>query len=39
MLIVRGINVFPSQIEDVIVDIPEVTEHFQVILDRNAKMP
>ncbi|WP_340818378.1 phenylacetate--CoA ligase [Methanolobus sp. WCC4] len=38
MLIVRGINVFPSQIEDVIVDIPEVTEHFQVILDRNAKM-
>ncbi|MDG6243157.1 MAG: phenylacetate--CoA ligase [Methanolobus sp.] len=38
MLIVRGINVFPSQIENVIVRIPEVTEHFQVILDRNAKM-
>jgi phenylacetate-CoA ligase len=38
MLIVRGINVFPSQIEDVIVDIPEVTEHFQVLLDRNTKM-
>ena len=37
MLIVRGINVFPSQIEDVIVDIPEVTEHFQVILDRNDR--
>ena len=38
MLIVRGINVFPSQIEDVIVKIPEVTEHFQVLLDRNVKM-
>ncbi len=38
MLIVRGINVFPSQIEDVIVRIPEITEHFQVILDRNLKM-
>lgn len=38
MLIVRGINVFPSQIEDVIVKIPEITEHFQVILDRNKKM-
>jgi phenylacetate-CoA ligase len=38
MLIVRGINVFPSQIEDVIVNIPEITEHFQVILDRNKKM-
>ncbi|WP_094227551.1 phenylacetate--CoA ligase family protein [Methanolobus psychrotolerans] len=38
MLIVRGINVFPSQIENIIASIPEVTEHFQVILDRNAKM-
>lgn len=38
MLIIRGINVFPSQIEDVIVKIPEITEHFQVILDRNKKM-
>jgi phenylacetate-CoA ligase len=38
MIIVMGINVFPSQIEDVIVNIPEITEHFQVILDRNKKM-
>lgn len=34
MLIVRGINVFPSQIEDVIAGIPEVTDQFQVVLDR-----
>ncbi|WP_406658323.1 phenylacetate--CoA ligase [Methanolobus sp. ZRKC2] len=38
MLIVRGINVFPSQVEDVIAKVPEVTEHFQVLLDRNQKM-
>ncbi|AFV22567.1 phenylacetate-CoA ligase [Methanolobus psychrophilus R15] len=38
MLIVRGINVFPSQIENIIAKVPEVTEHFQVILDRNQKM-
>ncbi|WP_406661419.1 phenylacetate--CoA ligase [Methanolobus sp. ZRKC3] len=38
MLIVRGINVFPSQVEDVIVKVPEVTEHFQIIVDRNNKM-
>ncbi|MGP8329394.1 MAG: phenylacetate--CoA ligase family protein [Methanosarcinaceae archaeon] len=35
MLIVRGINVFPSQIEDVIANIPEITGHFQILLDRN----
>jgi phenylacetate-CoA ligase len=35
MLIVRGINVFPSQIEDVIAGIPEITDQFQVVLDRS----
>lgn len=35
MLIVRGINVFPSQIEEVIVQIPQITDQFQVILDRG----
>lgn len=35
MLIVRGINVFPSQIENVIANIPEITGHFQILLDRN----
>ncbi len=35
MLIVRGINVFPSQIEDVIAGIPEITDQFQVLLDRS----
>lgn len=34
MLIVRGINVFPSQIEDVLVSMPEVGNYFQVVVDR-----
>ncbi len=38
MLIVRGINVFPSQIQDVISRIPQVGDYFQLILDRNKHM-
>lgn len=34
MLIIRGINVFPGQIESVLMDIPEVGEHFHILLDR-----
>jgi phenylacetate-CoA ligase len=34
MLIVRGINVFPSQIEDVLLSMPEVGSYFQVVVDR-----
>lgn len=37
MLIVRGINVFPSQIEDVLVGIDEITDQFQILLDRNHR--
>jgi len=35
MLIVRGINVFPSQIEDVLMGIPEIGDYFQVVVDRK----
>ncbi len=35
MLIVRGVNVFPSQIEHVLMQIPEVGEHYMIILDRR----
>ncbi len=34
MLIIRGLNVFPSQIEHVLMDMPEVGEYFQVVLER-----
>ena len=34
MLIIRGINVFPSQVESVILDMPEFEPHYQLIVDR-----
>jgi phenylacetate-CoA ligase len=34
MLIVRGVNVFPSQIEHVLMQTPELGEHYMIILDR-----
>ncbi|MDK2796055.1 MAG: phenylacetate-CoA ligase [Archaeoglobaceae archaeon] len=38
MLIVRGVNVFPSQIEHVLMQIPEVSEHYMIILDRKEEL-
>jgi phenylacetate-CoA ligase len=35
MLIIRGINVFPSQIEHVLMTLPEVGDQFMVYVDRN----
>lgn len=34
MLIIRGVNVFPSQIESVLMDIQEVEPHYQLVIDR-----
>ncbi len=34
MLIIRGINVFPSQIEHTLLQIPEVESHYMIIVDR-----
>ena len=34
MLVIRGINVFPSQIEHVLLGIPEVGKQFMVYVDR-----
>ncbi|MBE8538943.1 AMP-binding protein [Geoglobus acetivorans] len=34
MIIVRGVNVFPSQIEHVLMQVPEVGEHYMIILER-----
>jgi phenylacetate-CoA ligase len=38
MLIVRGVNVFPSQIEEVLMKMHEVGEHFQIVLDRKGEL-
>jgi len=34
MLIIRGVNVFPSQIESVLVEIAEASPNYQIIVDR-----
>ena len=34
MMIIRGVNVFPSQIEYVIMGFPELAAQYQIILDR-----
>jgi phenylacetate-CoA ligase len=38
MLIIRGINVFPSQIEYALMTVPEVGQHFQIIIDRKGAL-
>jgi len=36
MLIIRGVNVFPSQIESVLMEIKGVAPHYQIIVDRKG---
>jgi phenylacetate-CoA ligase len=38
MMIVRGVNVFPTQIEELILKRPELTPHYQCVLTRNGVM-
>jgi len=38
MLIVRGVNVFPNQIEQVLAGVPGVARHYQVVLTKQGVM-
>jgi len=38
MLIIRGVNIFPSQIENVLLGIEETEPHFQIIVRREGAM-
>lgn len=38
MLIIRGVNVFPAQIEAILVDIEGLEPHYQVILDKAGAL-
>ena len=38
MMIVRGVNVFPTQIEELILKRPELTAHYQCVLTRENHM-
>jgi phenylacetate-CoA ligase len=36
MLIIRGVNIFPSQIEEVLMRIEETQPHYQIVVDRGS---
>lgn len=38
MLIIRGVNVFPSQIEGVLMSIPEIGGNYEIIVTRDGHM-
>src|SRR5512140_1638291 len=38
MLIIRGVNVYPSQIEAVLVGLPDVAPHYQLVVERQGSM-
>lgn len=38
MLVIRGVNVFPSQIEGVLMDIPEVGSSYEIVVTRENYM-
>ena len=38
MLIIRGVNVFPSQIESVLMETSEVAPHYQLVVDREENL-
>jgi phenylacetate-CoA ligase len=38
MLIIRGVNVYPSQIEAVLVGLPDIAPHYQLVLERKGSL-
>jgi phenylacetate-CoA ligase len=38
MLIIRGVNIFPSQIESVLMETPGLAPHYQLIVDRQGQL-
>ena len=38
MLIIRGVNVFPSQIEELICSVPQLVPHYQIIVEKHGHL-
>lgn len=38
MLIIRGVNVFPSQIEELLLSIEGIEPHYQIVVDRKGQL-
>lgn len=38
MLVIRGVNVFPTQIEEVLLQIPEIGPHYEILVERQNRL-
>jgi phenylacetate-CoA ligase len=38
MLIIRGVNLYPSEVERVLLKVPDVAPHYQLVIERPAAM-
>ena len=38
MMIVRGVNLFPTQVEELLLSLPALSPHFQCVLDREGHL-
>jgi phenylacetate-CoA ligase len=38
MMIIRGVNVFPTQIEEKLLAIPALSMHYRIVLSREGRM-
>jgi len=38
MMIIRGVNVFPTQIEELLLSLPELSPHFECVLTRPGRL-
>ena len=38
MLIIRGVNVYPSQVEAVLIGLPDIAPHYQLVVERKGAM-
>jgi phenylacetate-CoA ligase len=38
MLIIRGVNVYPSQVEAVLIGFPDIAPHYQLVVERKGAM-
>ncbi len=39
MLVIRGVNVYPSQVEAVLLEVAELAPHYQLVVDRAEALP
>lgn len=39
MLIIKGVNVYPSEVEGALLDVAELVPHYQLVIDRTPTLP